>query len=317
MPLTLAPTRPLSALAGRAHVASGAGQPDRVRQRVRQRPADGAVLAGYIAQDGRARQVVRRGGAGGSVLLIDRDVRTLGDVRLIAHISREEPRRNVAIVCAQYMRDVRGRWCRPVSPSDLEAVPLPEIDGAAEPVHRPALAAESMPDLRGCCPRLRPIAGGMSIPELRWCSVQGAGDAPQPLSVRDVIGLLQSYEPAREATAAAVVAHRHDPEISVATLSVELERVCASRIVLNRGLREAVLAAVAGGRLSMSEIALRCGRVKRSRQGVLSGETTWLARRIGLAGDGVGGPTPWVHSEVLGLIARCGLGISPREVELG
>ncbi len=28
-------------------------------------------------------------------------------------------------------------------------------------------------------------------------------------------------------------------------------------------------------------------------------------------------PTPWVHSDVLGLIAREGLRISPREVELG
>jgi hypothetical protein len=27
-------------------------------------------------------------------------------------------------------------------------------------------------------------------------------------------------------------------------------------------------------------------------------------------------PTPWVHSDVLALIARDGLGISPREVEL-
>jgi hypothetical protein len=27
--------------------------------------------------------------------------------------------------------------------------------------------------------------------------------------------------------------------------------------------------------------------------------------------------TPWVHSDVLGLIARNGLGISPHEVELG
>jgi len=28
-------------------------------------------------------------------------------------------------------------------------------------------------------------------------------------------------------------------------------------------------------------------------------------------------PTVWVHSDVLGLIARDGLGISPLEVELG
>jgi len=67
----------------------------------------------------------------------------------------------------------------------------------------------------------------------------------------------------------------------------------------------------------MSEIAIRCGRVKRDRQGNESGETSWLARRLGLLPEGGQRiPTPWVHSDVLGLIARRGLGLSPREVEL-
>jgi hypothetical protein len=68
----------------------------------------------------------------------------------------------------------------------------------------------------------------------------------------------------------------------------------------------------------MSAIALRCGRVKRDRRGNVSGETSWLTRRIGLAPEGgSSNPTPWVHSDVLALIARRGLGIEPREVELG
>jgi hypothetical protein len=47
-----------------------------------------------------------------------------------------------------------------------------------------------------------------------------------------------------------------------------------------------------------------------------SGETSWLARRIGqLPEAGQPRPTPWVHNDVLALIARDGLGISPREVE--
>ena len=67
----------------------------------------------------------------------------------------------------------------------------------------------------------------------------------------------------------------------------------------------------------MSEIAIRCGRIKRDRRGNVSGETSWLARRIGLLPEGGGDePTPWVHSDVLALIARDGLGVSPREVEL-
>jgi hypothetical protein len=82
-------------------------------------------------------------------------------------------------------------------------------------------------------------------------------------------------------------------------------------------LRESVLAMVERERLSMSEIALRCGRIKRDRKGNESGETSWLARRLGLLPDAATGTsTPWIHSDVLGLIARQGLGLSPREVEL-
>jgi hypothetical protein len=67
----------------------------------------------------------------------------------------------------------------------------------------------------------------------------------------------------------------------------------------------------------MSEIAIRCGRVKRDRRGNESGETSWLARRLGLLPEGgQSTPTPWIHSDVLALIARSGLGLSPREVEL-
>jgi integrase len=53
-----------------------------------------------------------------------------------------------------------------------------------------------------------------------------------------------------------------------------------SKIVLNRGLRQAVLAAAAAQGLSMSEIAVRCGRVKHDSKGKESGETRWLARRL-------------------------------------
>jgi len=87
--------------------------------------------------------------------------------------------------------------------------------------------------------------------------------------------------------------------------------------VLNRGLREAVQRKVARGELSMSQIAIRCGRIKHDKKGKQSGETSWLARRIGqLRESGMDRPTPWVHTDVLALIARAGLGIAPREIEL-
>ena len=90
-----------------------------------------------------------------------------------------------------------------------------------------------------------------------------------------------------------------------------------SPIVLNRALREAVLERVGSGELSLSEIAIRCGRVKRDSGGNVSGETSWLGRRLGLLPEGgKSSPTPWIHSDVLALIARSGLGMPPREVEL-
>ena len=117
-------------------------------------------------------------------------------------------------------------------------------------------------------------------------------------------------------TRAALDAHAQQPSVSVCGLRCELDRACNSPIVLNRALRERVERAVASEGLSMSEIAIRCGRVKRDKRGNESGETSWLARRIGqLPEGGAEYPTPWVHSDVLALIARDGLGVSPREVE--
>ncbi len=159
----------------------------------------------------------------------------------------------------------------------------------------------------------------LTIPELRWLRDPPAGvQGPAELvSVRDVTGALQAYEPVRTLSAEAVARHRDDDAVSVAVLRAELARVAASPIVLNRRLRERVAQSLAREGLSMSEIALRCGRVKRDRRGNISGETSWLARRLGLLPEGGERvPTPWIHSAVLALIARRGLGLCPREVEL-
>jgi hypothetical protein len=157
----------------------------------------------------------------------------------------------------------------------------------------------------------------MSIPELRWSRTAGAGP-PVVVSLRSAIALTESYEPFCRHTRQALSRHAEDPSVSSTTLRTELTRVLRSPIVLNRGLREAVLEKVGRGETTMSEIAIRCGRLKRDARGNRSGETSWLARRIGLLPEGgQRAPTPWVHTDVLALIARDGLGIAPREVELG
>ena len=122
----------------------------------------------------------------------------------------------------------------------------------------------------------------------------------------------------RTLTRRALRRHRGDDAVSMTVLRVELRRLQLSPIVLNRRLREVVLETAERDGLSMSEIAIRCGRIKRDRSGNESGETSWLARRLGVLPEGGrSAPTPWIHSDVLALIARRGLGISPREVELG
>ncbi|HEY7961295.1 MAG TPA: hypothetical protein VID29_05180 [Solirubrobacteraceae bacterium] len=194
------------------------------------------------------------------------------------------------------------------------------VTGRAGDAAALGLCEAHLPDGAGRAYRLEIVGYTASIPQLRW-RVHFPADAtvaPRIVSVRDVVAALESYEPARSATARALARHDGEEGLSLAKLRAELERLDASRIVLNRGLREAVLEAVRTQGVSMSEIALRCGRVKRDGRGNRSGETSWLARRIGLLAEGGGGTvTPWVHSEVLALIARRGLGVSPREVELG
>ncbi len=287
----------------------------------------GRILGCYADPRGRQREVITRPGHAGSVLVLDRDARTLGDKRLVAHLAADEPRENASLICSHYLRDPRGRWCRPVTAEDLKAQasisdPLQDLAAEAGADHAPCSAqtAAALLDRCGRAHRLGSVTRRLSIPELRWLRLPGDGEpgVPQPVSVREVVAGLESYEPVRACTVLALTRHREDSAVSVAVLRAELARLDASRIVLNRGLRQAVLSAVRTQGLSMSEIAVRCGRVKRDARGNASGETSWLARRVGILPEGgESEPTPWVHSEVLALIARTGLGISPREVELG
>jgi hypothetical protein len=300
---------------------------DRTKAGLPARPRSGhkknerGLLGRYLDSDGCRRQVVALPGARGSVLVVDRRATTLGDRRLVAHLAADEPPENAAIVCEHYLRDTAGHWCRRVTPEDLEAVPFAAAEEQEEPdPAETASSATALTDKRGCTYRLEMCLTEKPIPELRWCrhSPAGEGGSAQPVCVREAIACLESYEPVRTLTRRALAVHRDDLEVSTAMLRAEHARMEASEIVLNRGLRRAVLATAAAQELSMSEIAMRCGKARHDSNGKQSGETSWLARRLGIAPEsGKGTPTPWVHTDVLALIARHGLGISPREVELG
>ncbi len=248
--------------------------------------------------------------------MLDRDAITLCDRRLVAHLAADEPTENAALVCELYLRDVSGHWCRRVQPKDLLVDPL-DAEGALTPGQPGSVGG--VVDENGDVYSIDLLPEARSRAQLRWCrrSSAGAHAVPERVALRDVIATFESYEPMRTLTERAIARHRDDPDLVVTRLCNELERLCESPVVLNRGLREAVLHAIDRCGLSMGEIAFRCGMVKRDRRGRTSGETSWVARRIGLMPEGgENAITPWVHTDVLATIARKGLGVSPREVEL-
>jgi AraC-like DNA-binding protein len=261
------------------------------------------------------REIVSLRGAGGSTLVVDRLAGSFTDARLVAHLAADEPRENARIVCEAYLADeTRGR-CRRLSSSDFET----DAPGISALRTGPApLPDEPLHDADGFVYRICEVSSDGSFPELRWARSRDTRDTEsvEPLSLREVVGRFEDYEPARTVTASALASHRDDRRLSITRLQGEFERVVGSPIVLNRALREAVHNEIAR-ELTMSEIALRCGRAKKDRRGNVSGETSWLARRIGLLPEGgKDEPTPWIHSDVLALIAREGLGVCPREVEI-
>jgi hypothetical protein len=283
------------------------------------RGAQSAVNLGeYAAPDtGLTRRIVGVPRPDGSTLVVDCLDDGLRDGRLVAHLRADEPPENARIVTEMYLADeTRGR-CRPVSPDDFETT---RGSNSAPPG---TCAAASLPvplrDPDGYVYRIREVDYGRSMPELRWIRSRALRkeDPLDVVTLREVVAALEDYEPARTVTAEAIAVHRDAGCTSVSTLHEELKRLDGSRVVLNRRLREAVQSRVARGEATMTEIAMRCGRIKRDKRGRVSGETSWLARRIGrLPEGGEDAPTPWIHSDVLALIVRVGLGASPHEVEL-
>jgi hypothetical protein len=152
---------------------------------------------------------------------------------------------------------------------------------------------------------------------LRWTRslLPGRDDTFDTLTLREVIGGLEAYEPPRTLTHDAL---GHCPtRVCGRRLREEAQRLDDSAIVLNRGLREALQQEVRLGTVTMGDIAARCGRFRSSAPGSTAGDARWLARRIGEVPEGgEQRPCPWIRNELLALIARDGLGVSPREVEL-
>lgn len=310
------PARPRRGRRPRGDDGAPASRPGASTRRSRLDP-----LGRYTDTTGRAREVIAARRRDGCMLVVDRDALTLGDRRLVAHLAVDEPAENATVVCAHYLCDPRRGRCRRVTPEDLSGEPaLDEDEATQRHVQEADLLLRRREETgEDVVYRLEPACADTSARELRWCrhSRRAGALAPTPVCLRETVGTLERYEPVCCLTRRALTRYRDDANVSTAVLRGELERLCESPIVLNRKLRQRVLVAVERDGLSLSEIAIRCGRIKRDSNGNASGETSWLARRVGILPEsGASRPTPWVHSDVLALIARNGLGISPREVEL-
>jgi hypothetical protein len=280
----------------------------------------GSCLGRYREDDtGAVRSIVALAGAGGSVVVVDRLAGTKADARVIACIAAEEDPGNASLIAQLYLADENRGRCRELTSEDLSSstANVTGDAGQGEGTVAPSYS-DGVLDEEGVRYSIRELDGGEggAARELRWAR-RSAGGEWQALTLRETIGHFEDYEPFMAMAAAAVAANKDNPAIGVATLHCELRRQQDSPIVLNRGIRAAVLRAVNEQGLSLSEIAARCGRRHSGCDDFSSGDTTWLQRRIGVKKEaGSDGPTRWVHTDVLALIARDGLGLAPHEVEV-
>jgi hypothetical protein len=148
----------------------------------------------YVDREGRLREVVVLPGAVGSTLIVDRDAAAGSDLRLVAHLARDEPAENGALVCAGYLDQVRlrGCRCRPLAADDFRTAPF---ERSHEPADTDDGAAAAEPvDREGATYRLHEHVSRKAARELRWYRHDPLPAAePATVSVRDAIAALESY----------------------------------------------------------------------------------------------------------------------------
>lgn len=266
-----------------------------------------AVLGRYCGRSHDQRELRCLHLPDGRRLVVDWRGAPRADARLVGELAAEEPAENAAILASLYLEDPSRGRCRALCAGDLRAArQRPPKDTTQDGLVR---------DEGGASYAIVAVDCGTPCRVLRWTRRAPGHEEAQAMCLREVVSRLQAYEPARSLTLAAIARHAHDKTVSVCLLRNELQRIDSSSVVLNTRLREAVLERVGLGE-TLSEIAMRCGRMKRDNNGSVSGETSWLSRRIGVRAEaGRAASTPWVHSDVLALIAREGLGLCPLEVE--
>ena len=264
----------------------------------------------YLADDG-LRELVLLDGADGSRLLVDRRETDGTDARLLAHLASDEPDANARLVCSEFLADA-SRGARRLRATDFGA--QPEGDGPGpQPScvspggphrrRRPALfpALERNARRAALAPRVPPPGWRAALPQR----------ARRRRGARGLRAGLRADSRRRGAVSSRPPGFGLDARRSSCGASSRV-RSCSTG-----GCARLCSTRCSEHGTSFSAIAMACGRIKHDRRGNGSGETSWLARRVGLLPSTPGArPNPWVHSDTLALIARDGLGIAPREVEL-
>jgi hypothetical protein len=89
-------------------------------------------LADYLDPAGHRREVVTLAAVGGSTLVVDRDLGTGADRRLVAHLAADEPPENARLICADYLDDAHGdsRRCRALADEDAASAPFSASSGS-------------------------------------------------------------------------------------------------------------------------------------------------------------------------------------------
>ncbi len=259
------------------------------------------VLQRYRAPDGAAREVIAFAAHGWEHAGARPRGGDAGDARLVAHLAADEPvdqragrlrplrgRSPLAGAAAR----CRGRWS--MTTCAAPRCPTPRRAPCRSRTQSPRRRARRPPSSRRGARRRsasRSCAGCASRPTV------SVGPALL-VSVRDVVGALQDYEPVRNLTRRG---HPPPPRrpgaCSVAVLRTELARIAASPIVLNRRLREQVVQTLArdGTEHERDRGPLRAGQARparqRQRRDELAGATSRAAARGRRAGAHARGST--------------------------
>ncbi len=275
-----------------------------------------ATLGSYRTDDPpRERRIGAVAIPDGSVLVLDYEMPSCADPRVLARIAPEEPPGNAQLVADLYLADTRRGRSRPLTLADLEG-----SAPASRPSQRDAHVELPTPRSRQIwvVSSIRANTDAGEFPQLRWMELaETPGESFGPVTLREVIGALERYEPAIAMTRSAIDAQPPGGAVSTATLRAELHRMQAQR-----DRAEPWTARSGRPRAGLRDVAQRDRACAAGARNATAAETS-AARRAGSPGasavcpeSGKPTPTPWVHTSTLALIAREGLRVSPREVEL-